>query len=46
MLALFSESIGAGYVDLLESLGIASVWWDAGTWWGSPQAIGAGLAEK
>lgn len=46
MLALFSESIGAGYVDLLESLGIPSVWWDAGTWAGSPGAVAAGLAES
>jgi len=45
MLAVFSESIGAAYVDLLDSLGIAAAWWDAGTWRGSSQAVAAGFAQ-
>ncbi len=46
MLALFSESIGTAYVDLIETLGIASVWWQGGRWRGSPQASKARLADK
>ena len=44
-LALFSETIGAGYVELLSTLGIASVWWDSGSWHGSLEAVRADLAE-
>ncbi|MDA0563634.1 DUF3578 domain-containing protein [Streptomonospora sp. S1-112] len=38
MVALFTESIGQGYVDLLESLSIASVWKTRNGWHGSPSA--------
>lgn len=45
MLALFNEPIGLAFVELLESLAIASVW-PAGTGWtGSPAAKAAGLCS-
>lgn len=43
LLALFSEPIGGAYVELLESLSIASVWRSAGSWAGSSGAVAAGL---
>lgn len=44
-LAVFSETIGAAYVDFLESLEIASAWPSATTWAGSATAVKLGLAE-
>lgn len=46
LLALFSESIGGAYVELLESLSIASVWRSAGSWSGSSSAVAAGLTAE
>jgi hypothetical protein len=46
LLALFSESIGDAYVELLESLSIASVWRSMGSWAGSSSAIAAGLTAE
>jgi hypothetical protein len=45
LVGLFSEDIGPAYVDLLESLDIAAVWWDVGTWKGSPSATAENLTS-
>lgn len=45
MLALFNESIGDAFVELLESLDISSVWRDGSTWSGSSSALAAGLCS-
>ncbi len=45
LLALFTEAIGNGYVRLLEDLGIESVWYDDGDWFGSKGAIRLALAN-
>jgi len=42
-LALFTENIGDAYVELLESLGIASVWKGSLSWEGSKSAVLNGL---
>ena len=34
LIALFSEPVGTGYVDFLQSLGIDSIWWENGAWAG------------
>jgi hypothetical protein len=44
LLGLFSEPVGALYVELLDSLSIASVWRSGGSWAGSAAAVAAGLA--
>jgi hypothetical protein len=44
LLALFSESIGDALMSFLETVGVSSVWYDAGEWIGSPTAIATGLA--
>jgi hypothetical protein len=44
LVALFTEPIGTAYVDFLERHDIASVWWDASSWMGSPLAIAWKLA--
>jgi hypothetical protein len=46
LLALFSEDVGAAYVEFLESLSIASVWRSTGSWAGSRSAVAAGLAIR
>ena len=38
MLALFNEAIGDLYVEFLESLEIASIFWQSGLWVASPLA--------
>ena len=43
--ALFTESIGHGYADFLESHGVASVWRESGAWSGSATAVLHGLAD-
>lgn len=37
-LALFSESVGFGFVEMMESVGIASIWKEKGIWTGSVSA--------
>jgi hypothetical protein len=45
LLAVFSESIGDAFVDLLEQLGVASVWSEGGgSWRGSSLATSLGVA--
>ena len=44
LVALFTESIGEALVSFLETVGVASVWYESGEWIGSPTAINAGLA--
>jgi hypothetical protein len=41
--ALFDESIGDLYPQILEKHGISSVWWTASGWQGSPTAVRQGL---
>ncbi len=43
LVALFSEPIGAAYVELLTKLSIAAVWKEDGRWVGSAEARGMGL---
>jgi hypothetical protein len=43
MSAVFSEPIGPAHVDLLESLGIVSVWRSGAGWSGSPMAVASCL---
>lgn len=43
LVGLFTESIGDGYVEFLESIGIGSVWRTQSDWEGSPLAKGWGL---
>lgn len=45
LVGLFSESIGDGYVELLESLGIIAVWRQGDGWGGSASAVDLGLVE-
>jgi hypothetical protein len=45
LVALFSEAVGAGYTDFLSGCGIESVWWEAGLWIGTTNAVAAKLAE-
>jgi hypothetical protein len=45
MVAVFSDAVGDAFVDLLEGLGIVSVWPLDGDWCGSPQAIGLDLVD-
>jgi hypothetical protein len=45
LVGLFSEPIGTAYVELLDELGIHSVWRDAATWTGSAGAVKAGLGR-
>jgi hypothetical protein len=32
LVALFSEDVGQAYRDFLDTLGIVTVWWEAGEW--------------
>lgn len=43
MLALFNEPVGEAFVELLETVDIASAWPDGDGWTGSPKALLAGL---
>jgi len=43
MLALFNQPVGDACVELLEELGVGSVWRQDGSWTGSPLATAAGL---
>lgn len=45
LMALFSEPIGGAFVAFLESVGVASVWRDQGSWLGSSIAVVEDLAE-
>jgi hypothetical protein len=45
LVALFTEPIGGAYVDLLETLNIASVWRSGDAWAGSTSALADGLAD-
>jgi MrcB-like, N-terminal domain len=40
LLAVFSEPIGDAFVELLNSLGIAAIWLDSGSWRGSGEPAG------
>lgn len=43
LLALFTEDVGAGYVEFLETIDVGSVWRTPGGWRGSHSAEGWGL---
>ena len=45
LVALFSETVGDVYVDLLEMLGIGAVWFEDGLWKGSSSAEAGGLTS-
>jgi hypothetical protein len=45
LVGLFSEPIGNAYVELLDELGVHSVWRDGATWTGSAGAVEAGLGH-
>jgi hypothetical protein len=45
MAALFSESIGDAFGELLENVGVASIWKHEGGWAGSQTAIAAQIAQ-
>ncbi len=45
LVGLFTEDIGAGYVEYLESLGIESIWKTPTGWAGSKSLITAGLVD-
>jgi len=47
LVALFSEAPGEGFVELMESLSVLSVWRDVdGMWSGSGAAVRLGLAQR
>lgn len=45
LVALFAEPVGEAYVRLLDSLGVASVWKEAGRWLGSSHAQADAICE-
>ena len=45
LVALFSEDVGAAYVEFLAEQGVEGVWSDDGRWVGSPRCVSDGLAE-
>jgi hypothetical protein len=45
LVALLSEDVGRAYVQFLSKIGIGSVWFSKGRWFGSPETMSVGLAE-
>jgi hypothetical protein len=42
LVAVFSEPVGEGFVELLETVGVAAVWLEDGAWRASPSGAGFG----
>ena len=46
LVALFSEPVGAAYVEFLAELEILCIWRESGTWLGSTRAVAYEIAER